>query len=151
MSRTAVLCLLIGLALKSNASQQHDASPVVRTVHGTLRGSVIQSRLGRSIYSFRGVRFAQPPVGDLRFKVRSAMAYFRNLHIAPDSIVLRFWNEEYRRDTYVFGSIFGSILVSGGGGRLFAQSTWSFKDICWYVQNRIINILFSVVSFAVSA
>jgi hypothetical protein len=69
-----VFCLLVAVALKSNASQPDETSPVVRTVHGYLRGSVIQSRLRRSIYSFRGVGFAQPPVGKLRFKVRSTMA-----------------------------------------------------------------------------
>jgi hypothetical protein len=73
MYRTVVLWLLVALSLKSTASQPHDTSPLVTTVHGVLRGSVIQSRLGRPIYSFRGVRFAQPPVGNLRFKVRSSM------------------------------------------------------------------------------
>jgi hypothetical protein len=73
MYRTAVFCLLVALALKPNASQPNDTSPVVTTVHGALRGSVIQSRLGRPIYSFRGVRFAQPPVGNLRFEVRTAI------------------------------------------------------------------------------
>nr|ABN05619.1 female neotenic-specific protein 1 [Cryptotermes secundus] len=68
MYRTAVFCLLVALSPKSSASQPHDTSPLVTTVHGVLRGSVIQSRLGRPIYSFRGVRFAQPPVGNLRFK-----------------------------------------------------------------------------------
>ncbi|XP_049787946.1 esterase E4-like [Schistocerca cancellata] len=42
--------------------------PVVRTPLGSLRGSVIASRTGKPIYSFRGVRYAQPPVGNLRFK-----------------------------------------------------------------------------------
>nr|AJP62562.1 carboxylesterase [Oxya chinensis] len=42
--------------------------PVVTTPLGSLRGSVIASRTGKPIYSFRGVRFAQPPVGNLRFK-----------------------------------------------------------------------------------
>lgn len=67
----AVFCLLGVLALKTNASRRDDTSPVVTTVQGALRGSVIKSRLGRSIYSFRGVRFAEPPVGNRRFQVRS--------------------------------------------------------------------------------
>ncbi|XP_021928724.1 esterase FE4 [Zootermopsis nevadensis] len=64
----AVFCLLGVLALKTNASRRVDTSPVVTTVQGALRGSVIKSRLGRSIYSFRGVRFAEPPVGNRRFQ-----------------------------------------------------------------------------------
>ncbi|XP_063229237.1 juvenile hormone esterase-like isoform X1 [Bacillus rossius redtenbacheri] len=43
--------------------------PVVRTAQGRLKGSVMQSRLGRNIYAFRGVRFAEPPLGELRFKL----------------------------------------------------------------------------------
>jgi hypothetical protein len=44
---------------------------VVRTAKGYLKGSILTSRKGKSIYSFRGVPFAQPPVGNLRFKVRN--------------------------------------------------------------------------------
>jgi hypothetical protein len=88
MCRKVVLCLLVALALKSNASQPDETSPVVRTVHGDLRGSVTQSRLGRIIYSFRGVGFAQPPVGNLRFKVRSTMASTRNRRITPGFVVI---------------------------------------------------------------
>ncbi|XP_049800943.1 esterase E4-like [Schistocerca nitens] len=42
--------------------------PEVQTPLGRLRGSVLRSLDGRTIYSFRGVRYAQPPVGALRFK-----------------------------------------------------------------------------------
>ncbi|XP_011310876.1 esterase E4-like [Fopius arisanus] len=35
---------------------------------GKIKGSIITSRLKRKIYSFRGVRFAEPPTGELRFK-----------------------------------------------------------------------------------
>jgi hypothetical protein len=71
MYPNVVFCLLGVLALKTNASQLDDTSPIVTMVQGALRGSVLKSRLGRSIYSFRGVRFAQPPIGNLRFQVRS--------------------------------------------------------------------------------
>ena len=36
---------------------------------GKIRGSFITSRLGRQIYSFRGLRYAEAPVGERRFKV----------------------------------------------------------------------------------
>ncbi|XP_015127076.1 esterase E4 [Diachasma alloeum] len=35
---------------------------------GKIKGSIINSRLKKKIYSFRGVRFAEPPTGELRFK-----------------------------------------------------------------------------------
>ncbi|GLH00363.1 Venom carboxylesterase-6 [Gryllus bimaculatus] len=42
--------------------------PVVTISKGTLRGSLLQSRLGRLIYAFRGIRYVQAPVGPLRFQ-----------------------------------------------------------------------------------
>lgn len=37
---------------------------------GRIKGSFMTTRLGKKIFSFRGVRFAEPPVGKLRFQVR---------------------------------------------------------------------------------
>ncbi|KAJ9585488.1 hypothetical protein L9F63_002689, partial [Diploptera punctata] len=49
-------------------SQNSSNDLIVTTAQGKLRGSILTSRKGKQIYSFRGVRFAQPPVGELRFK-----------------------------------------------------------------------------------
>lgn len=35
---------------------------------GKIRGSFFQSRLGKEIYSYRGIRYAEAPVGELRFQ-----------------------------------------------------------------------------------
>lgn len=43
--------------------------PVVITGLGKIEGSVLRSRLGALFYAFRGIRYAAPPIGDLRFKV----------------------------------------------------------------------------------
>lgn len=43
--------------------------PIVLTGLGHVRGSVLRSRLGELFYAFRGIRYAKPPVDDLRFKV----------------------------------------------------------------------------------
>ncbi|XP_047106120.1 esterase E4-like [Schistocerca piceifrons] len=48
------------------ASEQRE--PQVQTALGRLRGSVMTSLDGRNILAFRGVRYALPPVGELRFK-----------------------------------------------------------------------------------
>lgn len=45
------------------------AEPVVNVKQGRLRGAEIKSPVGGTFLSFKGVPFAQPPVGDLRFKV----------------------------------------------------------------------------------
>ncbi|XP_046991019.1 esterase E4-like [Schistocerca americana] len=75
MSRGVLAVLFCAVALTAagrgrtkGASTLASEFPEVQTPLGRLRGSVLQSLDGRTIYSFRGVRYAQPPTGDLRFK-----------------------------------------------------------------------------------
>ncbi|XP_048005125.1 juvenile hormone esterase-like isoform X2 [Leguminivora glycinivorella] len=42
--------------------------PVTVTPAGAVRGSWMDSRLGRRFQAYRGIRYAQPPVGELRFQ-----------------------------------------------------------------------------------
>ncbi|XP_074036127.1 juvenile hormone esterase isoform X2 [Leptinotarsa decemlineata] len=65
--RRIVLVLLLFLGL--NIEIRCDASeyPIVTTALGRIKGSTVKSRLGKTIYSFRGIRYAKPPVGNLRF------------------------------------------------------------------------------------
>ncbi|KAF2902347.1 hypothetical protein ILUMI_03838 [Ignelater luminosus] len=64
------LRLLIGFALISNAYLLNieNENPVVTTPLGEIKGVILTTVLGKSIYSFRGIRYAKPPVGELRFK-----------------------------------------------------------------------------------
>ncbi|KAF5306932.1 hypothetical protein FQA39_LY00162 [Lamprigera yunnana] len=57
----AALCLTLSSAKGGN-------EPIVSTPRGSMKGSIIKSVLGRDIYSFRGIRYAKAPVGDLRFQ-----------------------------------------------------------------------------------
>lgn len=41
----------------------------VQITKGTLKGQVLKSRNGRSYYSFTGIPYAKPPIGELRFEV----------------------------------------------------------------------------------
>ena len=41
----------------------------VNITEGTLEGDELKTRLGKSYIAFKGIPYAQPPVGDLRFKV----------------------------------------------------------------------------------
>lgn len=43
--------------------------PKVFTPAGEFQGSVLESRLGKKINAFRGIRYAEAPIGSLRFKV----------------------------------------------------------------------------------
>ena len=42
--------------------------PVAITTKGMLWGTIEESRSGQRILAFRGIKYAQPPVGPLRFK-----------------------------------------------------------------------------------
>jgi hypothetical protein len=70
ISAVSVLFVTTLLALANGQDPTGDPL-VVKTARGYLKGSILTSRKGKSIYSFRGVRFAQPPVRNLRFKVRN--------------------------------------------------------------------------------
>lgn len=70
---TVVASALVALALAypdpdSNAAPKVAENPVVTTPLGKYEGTVIQSRLGRQIKSFRGIRYAKPPINELRFQ-----------------------------------------------------------------------------------
>ena len=70
--RALVAVLAVAAVLASTQGRgQGSEDLVVQTAQGRLRGSILTSRKGRQIYSFRGVRFAQPPIGNLRFKVKN--------------------------------------------------------------------------------
>lgn len=48
----------------------------VQVSEGILEGEEVQNEYGGTFYSFKGVPYAQPPVGDLRFKVNSNKKFF---------------------------------------------------------------------------
>ena len=56
------LCLLATLALGEDI--------VLKIQKGNIRGKRVDGDTGQYYYSFRGIRYAQPPTEKLRFKVR---------------------------------------------------------------------------------
>ncbi|XP_066595668.1 uncharacterized protein [Prorops nasuta] len=61
-----ILPLLLILAVSLDHLVKAD-DLLARPPVGKIRGSIIKSRLGKDIFSFRGVRYGQPPIGQLRF------------------------------------------------------------------------------------
>lgn len=45
------------------------AQSEVNTQYGRIRGSLEKSSEGIDFYAFKGIPYAKPPVGELRFKV----------------------------------------------------------------------------------
>lgn len=69
-----ILCAVIALCCYFNLATADSPSginerPILTTGLGKIRGSVLESRLGDLFYAFRGIRYAKPPVDELRFKV----------------------------------------------------------------------------------
>ncbi|XP_028163835.1 venom carboxylesterase-6-like [Ostrinia furnacalis] len=77
MWRASVLfCVVLACAsaCKSHAEKKHgehgpsDEGPLVRSPSGQFRGSWMTSRRGRQFEAYRGIKYAEPPVGKLRFQ-----------------------------------------------------------------------------------
>ena len=64
----AIISLLLLFFLGKTVSilDQHD--PIVNTTLGSIRGIIQTSRKGNEFYSFRGIRYARAPIGNLRLK-----------------------------------------------------------------------------------
>ncbi|XP_066996050.2 esterase E4 [Anabrus simplex] len=58
---------VVGCVLCTLIAAEADV-PIVNTVQGQLRGRILHTVSGREFVSFRGVPFAEPPVGNLRFE-----------------------------------------------------------------------------------
>ena len=65
-----------GLAIAQQLTEQQ---LLVTAPIGKIRGSIFTSRLGKRIYSFRGIRYGEPPIGQQRFQVRN-FVFFLSLY-----------------------------------------------------------------------
>ncbi|KAK1130322.1 hypothetical protein K0M31_018458 [Melipona bicolor] len=70
-----------GLAFTQNLT---DDQPIVRPPTGPILGSIFTSRLGRKIYSFRGIKYGEPPIGQLRFHLPIPANDWRNVFDATE-------------------------------------------------------------------
>ncbi|KAH0551917.1 esterase FE4-like [Cotesia glomerata] len=63
-----LLCGLFYVDAGMSRNQTNSDSPEVTTPLGKVKGSLMTTRLGKTIYAFRGIRYGEPPVGQQRFK-----------------------------------------------------------------------------------
>lgn len=57
------------IARNSNMNNTANSNATVQTNYGLIKGVLTLSLLNNVFYSFNGVPYAKPPLGDLRFKV----------------------------------------------------------------------------------
>lgn len=84
-----LLWLLLVVQLVQGTAARQWQGPMVSTNLGRIKGSIMQSFQGRAIYAFRGIRYAQPPVGGLRFEPPKAVrSWGRDIvHALEDSLI----------------------------------------------------------------
>lgn len=61
--------ILVFVFVKHRNAYPYEYQPFAYTEYGIVSGTVGVSRSGRQFASFKGIPYAQPPTGDLRFKV----------------------------------------------------------------------------------
>lgn len=73
MLQKIVLALILGVCLAfpdaNNNAPETIKEPLVTLSLGKIKGSTLTTRLGKTIFAFRGVRYAKAPLGELRFRV----------------------------------------------------------------------------------
>ncbi|XP_026735556.1 venom carboxylesterase-6-like isoform X2 [Trichoplusia ni] len=64
----AFVCILGTTTVAADDAVKKNAGPLTVTPSGQFRGSWMESRRGRRFQAYRGIRYAEPPVGELRFQ-----------------------------------------------------------------------------------
>lgn len=62
------------------------ADPIVAVKQGKLKGSIKTLLDGKPYYSFKGIRYGEPPVGKLRFKVNNIVDILLRVSIIGKSL-----------------------------------------------------------------
>ncbi|XP_046742019.1 venom carboxylesterase-6-like [Diprion similis] len=101
-SAFATLGVICCFAIAVQGNSSNDVDPLVKIKNGTLVGVLMKTRKGREYAGFRGIPYALPPIGELRFQpprptaswdgVRSAkedaeICVQRNIYVHQEEIV----------------------------------------------------------------
>lgn len=69
---TDFIILLLVMFCNALINSEVDDLPIVDTNLGRIQGRNLRSRLDNSFLAFRGIRYAEAPVNDLRFQVNES-------------------------------------------------------------------------------
>jgi hypothetical protein len=68
----ALLMIVLTLSTNYSSAEPDEQQPIVNVpTLGRIGGSQLSSSSGRKFHAFRAIPYAEPPVGNLRFNVRS--------------------------------------------------------------------------------
>ncbi|KAK0176050.1 hypothetical protein PV328_000227 [Microctonus aethiopoides] len=77
--------------------------PVVKIKNGTLEGSFMRTRRGREFVSFRGIPYALPPLGKLRFEPPKPMNAWNDVRSAKEDANICIQRNIYTHDDNIVG------------------------------------------------
>ena len=69
---------LISLSFLIQWAKAQEVVPIIEIESGKISGIVEESFSGQEYFSYLGIPFAEPPTGDLRFKVRFIFHFSEN-------------------------------------------------------------------------
>nr|XP_003704957.1 PREDICTED: venom carboxylesterase-6-like [Megachile rotundata]XP_012144469.1 PREDICTED: venom carboxylesterase-6-like [Megachile rotundata] len=92
-----LLWLLLSCVYLFGLVTSKDHEPVVKIKNGTLSGTIMKSRNGREFAAFRGIPFALPPLGELRFQPPKPAAAWNGVRPAKEDA-----NICVQRNIYVY-------------------------------------------------
>uniref|UniRef100_A0A0B7BI03 Carboxylic ester hydrolase n=3 Tax=Arion vulgaris TaxID=1028688 RepID=A0A0B7BI03_9EUPU len=78
------MVFLYTLLLLAVVSSAWASSPAIKATAGTFQGAVLTAKNGKLYNAFRGIPFAKPPVGDLRFRAPVAASHIDGVYDATD-------------------------------------------------------------------
>ncbi|KAF5281265.1 hypothetical protein FQA39_LY05151 [Lamprigera yunnana] len=80
--RNSLVTLIVVIHFTQAHVAPHNENLVVHTIYGRVKGTVQHSRNNRTFYSFRGMPFAKPPTGQLRFRAPLPPDPWKDIRIA---------------------------------------------------------------------
>ncbi|XP_068140609.1 juvenile hormone esterase-like [Drosophila tropicalis] len=120
--------------------------PVVNTTLGRIKGTIMESFQGKSIYAFRGIPYAQPPIGNLRFAAPQPIQQFEyeifqataDSAICPqplpyfnmdeDCLTLNVYTKDFDAKLPVIVYIHGGANVLGSGSSVYGAGPQYLMD-----------------------
>ncbi|XP_022916348.2 juvenile hormone esterase-like [Onthophagus taurus] len=122
MLKEIALTLSIGLVFAfgsaepiSKTTSAHSVHPpTITTPLGDVKGTILTSRLGKTIYSFRGLRYAKAPINELRFQPPTPIEKWDSIFNATqDGAPCPQSNIEQTSEDCLFLNIYTTKLVKG--------------------------------------